>query len=140
MLAHQFALAHRDRAPVDEARPAADQLDLPFRQTAFVNAVQPQYKRVPLLPQRAPIESLAREAKSVLQGVIQSLRQIGGIPHKLLGNTAHVDAGTAEGPGLDERHARTVLGRAAGAGDAAATPADDYQIEFVTHGFPSTPP
>ena len=69
--------------------------------------------------------------KAVLGGIVRRVGKIGGIPHKLLGNTADVDAGAPQPAGLDDGHACAVLRRALRAGQAATAAADDDQIEFA---------
>ncbi len=71
--------------------------------------------------------------EAVLDGIVGAVRQIGGIPHKLLGNTADVDARAPKTTRLDDRDTRAVLTRAPRASYAATAATDDDQIEFVGH-------
>jgi hypothetical protein len=114
-----------------EHRAAQHQRHVLAVQVAVVDAVQTLDVLVPLRLERWEVEGgLALHLEAVGLGVVvQRLAQVGGVPHELLGHTAHVDARASDGPCLSTLHHAglgAVLGGAAGGGQAAG-PAPDAQ-------------
>ncbi len=125
----------RRGAPVDldpvrsrEARKAARELDLAIGEIALVDAVQPGDVSVAGTIERAPIVLGARHGEAIARRIVDRMRNLGGVPHDLLWDAAHVYAGAPEPAGLREQHPGAVLGGAPSAGEAAAAAADHDEV------------
>ena len=66
-------------------------------------------------------------------GQVHLVRLVGGVPHDLLRHAADVDAGAAQGPGLDHRRFDAVLRGALRVCEATASAANDDQVEIRCH-------
>ena len=71
--------------------------------------------------------------KAVARSVAECLGQFGGMPHHLLRNTTHVDAGATEAATLDNQGTGAVFRGALGRRKATAAPADCNQVIVFGH-------
>src|ERR1700722_3019388 len=121
----QCAPCRRDQLRADEACAALDVLNLAAGEVAREQAVQALHVGVALRLKSRPIVPGGRRPKTVIDRVFQGFMDFRGVPHDLFGDAAYVHAGAAQAAGFDERHARSEIRGALGAGEAAAAAADD---------------
>jgi hypothetical protein len=75
------------------------------------------------------------DIKTVLSSVLQVMRLTGRLPHHFLGNTANIDACSAQSPGLNHGNACAKLSRSSRVRDAATATAYYQKIKL----FAQTP-
>jgi len=127
-----------DGARIDEPGEALDQVHPVPVQPRLVGGMDAADVGAAAAHQRRPVEAVHRGVESVVGAiVVDGLRDLRGMPHHLLGHTAHVDAGAAEGLGLDQRAFPAVGGCPVDGGDAAAAAANgDVVVVFHRCMFP----
>ncbi len=78
-----------------------------------------------------PVQRRRRRFEPQRRGQRDLLRELGRQPHRLLRYATDIDTGAAQFPRLQEGHARTVRGRAEGAGQSAGAAPDHDQVEVL---------
>ncbi len=121
-----------DRLRVDEPGTADDAHHPIALEVVGVDAVQPLDVGGATGHETGPVVAADIDVKAVVDGIVERVRQRGGMPHHLLRHAAAIDAGTAEPVVLDHRGAGTVPRGPPRRGQTAAAAADHQQIEMLS--------
>ena len=106
---------------------------------APIDAVQPFDVGIPTALQKAPVVTVEAQVEPVVRRLRDRVSDLGRVPHHFLRHATDIDAGPPQPAVLENRHARTVLGRALGGRETAAAATKYNQIERL-HPLPSRTP
>jgi len=103
-----------------------------------VDAVQAQDVGIALLLHQRPIVSVASHPEAVFGGIVETYRQIGGVPHHFLRHTTDVHARSAQPARFDQSHPGAVFSGTLGRSQPAAATPNHNQVILVGHVAPAT--
>ncbi len=127
--------AHLHRVRRRNPRVAHQQIDVPALEVALIEVVEPEDEGLAGGLEPSPVVAADGKLEAIVDGVLQRVPEVAGVPHDFLRYAAHVDAGASQAVHFDQQRSGAVFGRALRAGQPAAAPADHDQIIVKRHAI-----